>query len=81
MRGTLTVWLSFWRDVMLYAGGASTPPANLDQVEEIKNLTTHLDLTSIKRIVSSLERTFDLLEHNVNPRLMVEVFMLDLPRN
>ena len=81
MRGTLTVWLSFWRDVMLCACGASTPLANLDRVGEIKNLTTHLDLASIQRTVSTLERTFDLLERNVNPRLTVEVFMLDLPRN
>jgi len=81
MRGAFAVWLSFWRDVMLCASGASTPLSNLDRVEEIKNLTSHLDLASVQRTVSTLERTFDLLERNVNPRLTVEVLMLDLPRH
>ena len=81
MRGAFAVWLSFWRDVMLCASGTSTPLSNLDRVEEIKNLTSHLDLASVQRTVSTLERTFDLLERNVNPRLTVEVLMLDLPRH
>lgn len=81
LRGALSVWLSFWRDVMLYASGASILLANLDRVEEIKNLTSRLDLATAQRIVSSLERTFDLLERNISPRLSVEVLMLDLPRN
>jgi DNA polymerase-3 subunit delta' len=80
LRGTLQVWLSFWRDVMLRAGGASAPLANPDREEQIESLAAHVDLRTAHRTVSALERTFDLLERNVNPRLATEVLLIDFPQ-
>jgi len=76
----LKVWLSFWRDVMLRAGHSSAQITNIDRQESIDKLAQILELNEAHNIVASVERVFDQLDHNVNPRLALEVFMLDLPR-
>lgn len=73
-------WLSYWRDVLHKASGAATPLANLDRLERIHRLAERSGSPTASRIVACLERTLDLLEKNVNPRLLAEVLMLDLPR-
>jgi len=78
-RETLKVWLSFWRDVMLRAGYPSAQITNIDRAETIDELANKFELNGAHEIVISLERIFDQLDRNVNPRLAVEVFMLDLP--
>jgi DNA polymerase III subunit delta' len=76
----LNIWISFWRDVLLRAAGASTPLTNLDWMEEIEILAQQLSLERSRLMLSKLERTFDLIERNINIRLAAEVLMLDLPR-
>ncbi len=85
LRQALLVWLTYWRDVMLYAGGISAsgapaPLVNLDRAEEITALADRLDLPAAHRTVAAIERTLDQLDKNVNTRLAVEVLMLDMPR-
>ncbi len=80
LRSLLLIWLSFWRDVLLRSGGASTPPANTDYAEQIEALGTRLPLPEARRIVSDLEQALDRLDANVNARLLTEVLLLDLPR-
>jgi DNA polymerase-3 subunit delta' len=79
LRGVIRVWLSFWRDVLLCASGASAPLANLDREEQVQNLAARFGLKRAHAAISSLERTLDLVDRNVNPRLAVEILMLDLP--
>jgi hypothetical protein len=76
----LLLWLSFWRDVLLRAGGASAPPANIDRSQEIDALAKRLPLWEARRLVSQHELALQRLEANVNPRLLAEVLLLDLPR-
>jgi len=76
---TLQTWLSLWRDVLLCAAGSAAPLANLDQADEIARLAGRFGLRTANDMVAALQRTSDLLEHNVNPRLAAEVLMLDLP--
>jgi DNA polymerase-3 subunit delta' len=78
-RETLKVWLSFWRDVMLRASTSSAQITNIDRAESIDKLAHQLESNTAHNLVASLERIFDQLDHNVNPRLALEVFMLDLP--
>lgn len=76
----LQIWLSLWRDVLLKAGGASTPAVNADQLETINLLATQFGLETAHQVVSALQRTRELLDQNVNARLATEVLMLDLPK-
>jgi DNA polymerase-3 subunit delta' len=80
LRQALLTWLSYWRDVLLCSSGASASLTNLDLEAEIAELAGRLDLPEAHRMVSALERTLDMLEHNVTPRLATEALMLDLPK-
>lgn len=79
LREAILTWLSFWRDVLLRASGASGEFNNLDKAEEIELLAGRFDLEIIRGYVLALERTFDLLDRNANLRLATEVLLLDLP--
>jgi DNA polymerase III subunit delta' len=80
LRHILMIWLSLWRDVLLRASGASAPVTNLDRDAEIQDLATKVGLRSASGVVSALQRTIDLIDRNVNARLALDVFMLDLPQ-
>ena len=79
MRQTISFWLSYWRDVMLRAAQAETPLVNVDRNLEIENLAGKMDLSSARTVVGGLENALEKLERNVNPRLLAEVLLLDLP--
>ncbi len=80
MRQVLLLWLSFWRDVMLRAGQASIPLANIDRTQEIESLAVRVPLAQTRQVVSDLERALERLDANVNPRLLAEVLLLDWPK-
>lgn len=78
-REMIIVWLSYWRDIMLRTAGTGRPIANIDRKEEIEAIAEMLSLAESHRVVSNLENSLELLEKNVNGRLVAEVVMLDLP--
>lgn len=80
MRGVLMLWLSFWRDVLWRAGGASTPISNIDHQQEIESLSRRLTLPDATRLVEDLDLALRRLESNINSRLLAEVLLLDWPR-
>ena len=80
MRQTLLVWLSYWRDVMLRVSGAGISITNIDQDESITSLAERLSLESARRVVNDQEMALERLERNVNPRLLAEVLLLDMPK-
>jgi DNA polymerase-3 subunit delta' len=79
MRNVLLLWLSFWRDVLWRASGASTPIANIDQAKDIEAISKRLDLPGAARLVEDLDQALRRLEANVNARLLAEVLLLDWP--
>ncbi len=79
LRNSLLVWLSFWRDVLLRAGGAAAPAANIDRASDIDALANQLSLAEARRVVADLEQALDRLDANVNARLLTEVLLLDWP--
>ena len=79
MRQTLQVWLSYWRDVLLRVSGAEASITNIDQDESITSLAEQLTLERARCVVQDMESALQRLERNVNPRLLAEVLLLDLP--
>ncbi len=75
----LMVWLTFWRDVVLQAAQASAPLTYVDLHQEITNLAERLGLRLAYHVLMAIQRTLDRLERNVNPRLALDILMLDLP--
>ena len=80
MRQAILFWLSYWRDVMLRTAQADTPLINVDRNVEIEGLAGQLDLSSVRKTVNNIENALEQLEKNVNPRLLAEVMLLDLPK-
>jgi DNA polymerase III subunit delta' len=76
----LQTWVSLWRDVLLRISGTSTPLTNLDLSDVIDALANQMSLEKAWSVLSKFDRTFHLLERNVNTRLAAEVLMLDLPQ-
>ena len=80
MRQAILIWLSYWRDVMLRTAHARTPLVNVDRNLEIEDLASRMDLSTARRLVSELENSLEKMDGNVNPRLLAEVLLLDLPK-
>jgi DNA polymerase-3 subunit delta' len=80
MRQTITFWLSYWRDVLLRAAQAHTPLVNVDRNVEIEDLAGRMDVSSASRAVRRLESSLEQMDRNVNPRLLAEVLLMDLPK-
>ncbi len=80
LRNILLVWLSYWRDVTMKSAGAGAPVTNLDRLDAISALGDRLDLHAAGRMAGAFERAVDLLDRNINPRLVMENLMLDMPR-
>ncbi len=78
-RATLLLWLSFWRDVMLYVAEDKESMVNIDQRELIETLAIQLDLSEAKKLLESAENGIWQLKRNVNARLLAENILLDFP--
>ena len=79
LHSLLLVWLSFWRDVLLRAGKSSTPLSNPDRAAQVEAVASQLSLEAASRVLRGVERTLEQLSTNVNPRLSMEVLLLNLP--
>ena len=76
----LDTWTDYWRDLMLVKLGCHVMITNIDRREEITRLAAGYDLESIRRFIASIEAAADQLRRNVNPRLVLEVLMIDIPQ-
>lgn len=79
LRNMLLVWLSYWRDVLVSASGASIPLANTDRAAEISSLGQKIGFADAANALQAIERAITQLETNVNARLALEVLLLELP--
>lgn len=75
----IATWLTFWRDVMIAREGANIPLVNLDQEELIRETAALMSSGQIKEILGNHEKGLGQLDANVNPRLVVENLLLNLP--
>jgi DNA polymerase-3 subunit delta' len=80
LRNELQVWLTLWRDTLIYAAGITTPITNLDYSPHIKKLANKIGMHNAQFYVKSVESTMDRIDRNVNSRLALEVLLMDFPR-
>jgi DNA polymerase-3 subunit delta' len=78
-RETLDLWLSWWRDLLLVTGGSPETIGNADAVGTLEQEAHRYDLRSIFMFLKAIRRTQRQLEMNADPRLALEVLMLELP--
>ena len=78
LRGELTVWLSFWRDVLLAGLEGASPLTNLDYQIEIEQVAARTDPQTAARLIAALEHSFVRL-NNANLQVMLDNLLLDWP--
>ena len=76
---TLDLWLSWWRDLLLITGGSPDTISNVDVAASLEQEARRYDLRSVVQFVKAIHRTQRALEMNADPRLALEVLMLNLP--
>jgi DNA polymerase III subunit delta' len=75
----LGVWQDYWRDMMLVKTGCPQLIVNSDRKDEIIKIAEHFSLADIKSVITRIRAAETQLKQNVNPRLALEVLMLDIP--
>jgi len=75
----LDLWREWWRDVLLASSGGQDAITNLDLGDILKAEADRYEPGQVIAFLRSLAASKRRLEENVNPRLALEVLMLDLP--
>ncbi len=75
----LTLWLGWWRDLLLAKEGCWDKTENIDRRDILAEEAEKHELGEIKEFISSIRKALQQLESNLNLRLALEVLMLDLP--
>ena len=80
-REVLLLWLGWWRDVMLAAGGdeSTLPVTNIDRLSTIRTAAARHGLDAAAGAVRSIQTALQQLDRNANQRLALEVLLLNLP--
>jgi len=76
----LDLWLDWWRDLMLVKVGCSDTITNADLEVRLVEMVRGYSLAQIKAFINSIQTAGEQLRQNANPRLVLEVLMLDIPR-
>ncbi len=76
----LDLWLDYWRDLLLIKAGCDDTITNADMLATLVDQAKGYSLVQIKSFINSLQAAEEQLRQNANPRLVLEVLMLSIPR-
>jgi len=76
----LDFWREWWRDLLLAKVGSSEAITNIDMSSTIVDWAKGYSLAQIKNFIYSIQTAGEQLRQNANPRLVLEVLMLNMPR-
>jgi DNA polymerase-3 subunit delta' len=80
VREVLAIWLGWWRDLLLVKGGSGEYITNCDRESILRDQAQGYALRQIKEFIVHLQEAAEQLELNANPRLVLEVVMLNMPQ-
>ena len=75
----LDLWLDWWRDLMLVKIGCRDIITNVDRLAILVEMAGKYRLAEIRSFIQSIRMAGEQFRQNVNPRLAIEVLMLDMP--
>lgn len=76
----IATWLTFWRDVLICNETSDVPLVNLEKESLIQRTAAGLSLQKAASILKDHEEALTMLDQYVNPRLILENLLLNLPR-
>ncbi len=77
---TLDLWIGWWRDVMLLAADADRLLTHVDRRRMLREHARRFGVRRSLDVLKALQLAVDRLSRNANPRVVLEVLMLDLPK-
>jgi len=80
VQSVLDLWLDFWRDLLLVKVGCSEAITDVDLEATLVEMARGYNLTQIRAFINSIQAAGEQLRQNANPRLVLEVLMLSMPR-
>jgi DNA polymerase-3 subunit delta' len=75
----LDILLDIWRDMLLIKTGSIDTITNIDRTDELSGMAKGRSLSGIRNFIRSIQKAYIELKQNANPRLVMEVLMLDVP--
>ena len=75
----LDLWVDWWHDLLLVKVGCSDIITNADRLDTLTSMAKGYQLAQIKAFINSIQAAGEQLRQNANPRLVLEVLMLDMP--
>jgi hypothetical protein len=75
----LSLWLDWWRDLLLVKVGCVDAVTNTDRLAMLTSWAEGYSLVQMKGFINSLQATGEQLKQNANPQLVFEVLMLSMP--
>ena len=76
----LSLWISLWRDLLLIKGNCREIITNIDHQETLFREEVYYDIIDIRNFIISLIHAGMLLKNNANPRLVLDVLILGMPK-
>ncbi|OGO27253.1 MAG: hypothetical protein A2136_11510 [Chloroflexi bacterium RBG_16_54_11] len=80
LRNVLQIWLTFWRDVLVFTAGRNGFITNLDYSSQVEALASFTGLGDAQFHVRAVEHAMQQIDRNINARLTLEVLLMDFPR-
>lgn len=75
----IATWLTFWRDVLICSEASTVPLVNLGMETLARRTAAGLSIQSVAQILKNHEEALTMLDQYVNPRLILENLLLNLP--
>ena len=75
----LSLWLRWWRDMLLTREGDLNYLVNADHQRELLEQSEILDATQIAAFIRRINQTIYAMEANANPKLAMETLMINMP--
>ena len=75
----LDLWIQWWRDLMLVKVSCNDSVTNIDRLDVLVNKAKGHSLASIQAFIKNIQAAGEQLRQNANPRLVLEILMLNLP--
>jgi len=75
----LDFWIDYWRDLLLVKLGCRDMITNVDRLAALAEMAEGYSPFQIRDIIKNILKAKEQLGQNANPRLALEVLMLDMP--
>jgi DNA polymerase-3 subunit delta' len=76
----LSLWTGWWRDILLVKQGCVDLISNIDRMDVLEKLSGQYDVGQIAGFIQGLDLAVRNLHRNANPRLALEILILDIPK-